>query len=388
MLRESVDALPSVERAAEDAVADPRDSLRRVIRHGPDPDAPVDDMEQRFRLASMHAALDSAQQSMDSLRAMLTTTGNTRGDLDDAAMSSGVRSVPRWHFAMLNDLERNDAFAVALERVLPKGAHVLDIGSGTGLLAMMAAKAGAASVTTCELNPVLAELARQIIAQHGLSDVITVVPKWSNHLVVGVDLPRRADLIVSEIVDCGLIGEGLLPTMAHAREHLLAPGGTLLPVSARLFGALLDSTVVNGLNRVGLAAGFNVGLLNGLATQGHFPVRLPTWPHRLISGTSELCSFDLVSGSLEDGSRLVELVATESGTAHGLVAWFEMSLGGGIVLRNSPDNLASHWMQAFVPFAQPVALTGGERVRIELSWQRDRLSVRKINLLTKAEGPQ
>lgn len=383
-------ALSSTEYVVENAVTNPRGSLFRSTRHNSDADESIEsngDMKQRFLLASMRAALDSAQQSMDSLRVMLAT-GKAGSDFDDAVMSAGIRSVPRWHFTMLNDLERNDAFAVALERVLPKGAHVLDIGSGTGLLAMMAAKAGAASVTTCELNPMLAELAMQIIAQHGLSDVITVVPKRSDHLVVGVDLPRRADLIVSEIVDCGLIGEGVLPTMAHAREHLLAPGGTLLPESARVFGALLDSTVVDGLNRVGFAAGFDVGLFNGLATRGHFPVRLLTWPHRLISGTSELCSFDFVSGSVEDGSRLVELVATESGTAHGLVTWFEMSLGGGIVLCNSPDNLASHWMQAFVPFAQPVMLTDGERVRIDFSWQRGQLSVREISLLTNAEGPQ
>lgn len=384
-------SLSSIEYVLHNAVANPQDSLPRAFHHSSSTDTSIvsdGDAVQRLRLASMHAVLDSVQQSMDSLRAMLTTTEDTGNDFDDAAMSAGIRSVPRWHFPMLNDLERNDAFAVALERVLPKGAHVLDIGSGTGLLAMMAAKAGAASVTMCELNPMLAELARQIISQHGLSDVITVVAKRSNHLIVGTDLPRRADLIVSEIVDCGLIGEGVLPTVAHAREHLLAPGGTLLPESARLFGALLDSTAVDGLNRAGFAAGFDVGLFNGLATRGHFPVRLPTWPHRLISGTSELCSFDFVSGSLEDGSRLVELVATESGTAHGLVVWFEMSLGSGIVLRNSPDNLALHWMQAFVPFARPVALTGDELMRIKLSWQHDRLSVREINLLTNAEGPQ
>lgn len=383
--------LSSIEHVLQNAVTNPQDSFPRVFRRRPGTDTSTvsdGDAVQRLRLASMHAALDSVQQSMDSLRAMLTTTGDTASNFDDAAMSAGIRSVPRWHFPMLNDLERNAAFAVALERVLPKGAHVLDIGSGTGLLAMMAAKAGAAAVTTCESNPILAELARQIIAQHGLSHVITVVPKRSDHLVLGVDLPRRVDLIVSEIVDCGLIGEGVLPTVAHAREHLLAPGGTLLPESARVFGALLDSTVVDGLNRVGFVAGFDVGLFNGLATRGHFPIRLPTWPHRLISGTSELCSFDFISGSLEDGSRLVELVATESGTAHGLVVWFEMSLGGGIILRNSPDNLASHWMQAFVQFAQPVMLTEGEKVRIEFSWQRDRFSVREISLLTIAEGPQ
>ncbi len=349
--------------------------------------APTEDLSNRFLVASMQGALDSAQQSMDLVRALLQPN-QRNGDRADIALSSAIPTVPRWHFAMLNDLERNEAFAVALEKVVPSGAHVLDIGSGTGLLAMMVARAGAASVTTCEQNPTLAELARQIIAKHGLSDVITIVPKMSTDLVVGVDLPRKADLIVSEIVDCGLVGEGILPTIRHAREHLLAPGGTLLPESARIFGTLVDSVAVDRLNRVQFAGGFDVELLNGLATRGHFPVRLPTWPHRLLSSATELCSFDFASGSLADGSTDVDIDVTESGNAHGLAVWFDLSLGGGIVLRNSPDNLGSHWMQAFVPFDEPVELAAGERVRLEFCWQGTRLSVSKSYVSATAKGKQ
>lgn len=348
---------------------------------------PDNEMRDRYLIASVQTALDSAQQSMDTIRAMLPVGPDT-GDLTEGALESAASSVPRWHFAMLNDLERNDAFGVALERVVPKGAHVLDIGSGTGLLAMMVARVGAASVTTCEQNPILAELARQIIAKHGLSDVITVVSKRSLDLVVGVDLPRRADLVVSEIVDCGLVGEGMLPTVEHAREHLLAPGGRLLPEFARIYGALVDSVAVDRLNRVQFAGGFDVGLLNGLATRGHFPVRLSTWPHRILSPTTELCSFDFMTDDLADGWVEVDLDVNETGNAHGLVVWFDLALGGGIVLRNSPDNLASHWMQAFVPFDEPVELAAGERVRLDFGWRGQHLSVTKINVSTMAKGSQ
>lgn len=357
-------------------------------------------LDVRFTVASVRTALDSAQRSIDAIRALLTAgsgapqqgNGNSaehdRRNADEAVGSIAIDAVPRWHFSMLNDLDRNNAFAVALERLLPPHAHVLDIGSGTGLLAMMAAKAGAASVTTCEQNPMLAEIARRIIAQHGLSDVITVAVKRSTDLVVGVDLPRPADLIVAEIVDCGLVGEGVLTTAEHARSRLLAAGGRLLPEGARLHGALLESSAIDKLNRVRFAGGFDVGLLNAVATRGHFPVRLPTWPHRFLSATKELCSFDFRSGPMEDGARTVELTATGTGTAHGLVAWFEMSLGAGVVLRNSPDNLASHWMQAFVPFAEPYAVTDGARVRLDFAWQRGRLSARAITPYARAKEPQ
>ncbi|MBA8928693.1 type II protein arginine methyltransferase [Kutzneria viridogrisea] len=274
---------------------------------------------------------------------------------------------------MLNDAERNDALAVALERQIKPGMHVLDIGSGSGLLALMAVQAGATKVTTCEANPILAEIARQVIGEHGMSEFITVVPAMSTELVAGRDLPDRADLIVSEIVDCGLIGEGLLPTMRHARQHLLAPGGRIMPPSGRLRGALLESKVVAGFNRVTVAAGFDMRALNVTATSGHFPVRLSTWPHRVLSEHAELVDFDIEHGDLDNGQRRVPLHPVADGTAHGVVAWFEMDLGGGIVLRNSPDNIGSHWMQAFIPFAEPVPVRALRTVDVTIQWDDTKL---------------
>ncbi len=296
-------------------------------------------------------------------------------EITDPEYADAIRTIPRWHFSMLNDIERNDAFSATLDRVVSPGAHVLDIGSGTGLLAMMAAKAGAGHVFTCEENPLLAELARQIVARHGLSAVVTVIPKRSTDLRVGIDLPRPADLIISEVVDCGLIGEGVLPTIRHARCHLLAPGGTLVPQSARIMGALVDSIAIDRLNRVGSAGGFEVSLFNKVATRGHFPVRLHTWPHRWLSKPTELVGFDFAGDALADGHVETEFRVSSSGQAHMMVAWFEMTLTNGITLRNSPDNLASHWMQACIPFEMPLCVESGESVRVQFSWQLGKLSV-------------
>jgi type II protein arginine methyltransferase len=285
-----------------------------------------------------------------------------------------VRTIPRWHFAMLNDTERNDALAMALKLNVREGDHVLDIGTGTGLLAMMAARAGAARVTTCEENPLLAEIARQVIESHGLTDVITVVPKRSTELRIGQDIDAPVDVIVSEIVDCGLVGEGLLPTMRHARDHLLRPGGVLLPRAARLRGFLVDSQAVTGLNRAGVAAGFDVSLINLVATRGHFPVRLRTWRHEVLSEPVELVHFDLCNGDLEAGRRVVSIPVTATGEAHGVVAWFEMELCEGVELCNHPDNDGSHWMQALMLFDRPVSVTAGESLDVELSWTDYRLT--------------
>lgn len=316
-------------------------------------------------VAGVQAQLARVEELVTSTRSAISAMVDGGIELRTlSGMSANV--IPRWHFAMLNDHERNDAYVTALERQVVPGSHVLDIGSGSGLLAMAAARAGAGHVTTCETNPLLAEAARQIVAAQGLSDRITVLAEHSTDVRVGHEMATPADMVISEIVDCGLVGEGLLPTVRHARACLLRPGGTMLPKSARLYGQLIESDAVHGLNHVDVACGFDVSLINSLATFGHFPTRLATWPHRALSDTVELMSFDFSDDVAENQSRTVAFPGTADGTAHAVAAWFELDLGGGVVLRTSPDNAATHWMQAFVPFAAPVAVRAGGAVQVEL----------------------
>lgn len=321
----------------------------------------------RFAVAALRAQAADLGRLALSVEEALAHASDLSPDSDVIA-DIARRSVPRWHFPMLNDAKRNNAFAAALEQQIPAGSTVLDIGSGSGLLAMVAARAGAARVYTCEENPLLAEIARQTISGHGMSDVITVLDKRSTHLVVGRDIESRVDVVVSEIVDCGLIGEGMLPTIRHAREHLLAPGGLLIPASARLYGQLISSPTVTSLNQVQDAVGFDVSLMNLVATRSHFPVRLDTWPHEVLSEPLLLTEFDLLSGPLGPGRRLLSPTVTSVGEADGLAGWFEMNLGADVVLHSSPGKAGAHWMQAFIPLAKPVALTPGQDLGIELSW--------------------
>ncbi|MGW2521942.1 50S ribosomal protein L11 methyltransferase [Streptomyces sp. NPDC001617] len=278
------------------------------------------------------------------------------------------RNVPRWHFAMLNDAERNDALVTALERGIPAGATVLDIGSGSGLLAMAAARAGAGRVFTCEMNPLLAEVARNVVDAHGLSDVITVIGRPSTELDPVRDLGGPVDVLVSEIVDCGLIGEGLLPSVRHAREHLLARDGVMMPSAARLYGRLVSSEAATRLNQVTTAGGFDVSLMNTLATRSHFPMRLDTWPHRYLSEEVPLLEFDLARDPLEPGERTLVLPTIDDGEAQALVVWFELDMGNGIVLTNSPDNPGSHWMQGWVGLEKPLPTKAGEAVSLRFTW--------------------
>ena len=112
---------------------------------------------------------------------------------------------PAWHIPMVNDEERNQAYDGALRRAVKPGDLVLEIGTGSGLVAMMAARAGAEKVVTCEVLPLMADVAREIIEKNGLSERITVLTRKSTQLQVGADLPDRADVFVSELINIGML---------------------------------------------------------------------------------------------------------------------------------------------------------------------------------------
>jgi type II protein arginine methyltransferase len=339
-------------------------------------------------VASLQGHLAELRSTLDSAAALISWLGAPPPAAVEAAIHRfASRHVPRWHFPMLNDEERNQAFAAALRQQVQPGDHVLDIGSGSGLLAMLAIQAGAARVTSCEADPLLAAVARQVIQDNGFSDAITVIPAHSTDLEVGRGLDGPVDLIVTEIVDCGLIGEGLLPTLRHARQRLLKPGGRLVPHAARVSGTVLSCPSARHLNFVHATQGFDLGAMNSLSTPGHFPLRLGTWPHTLLSDQFEIFHLDLVAEPLANGSRVLRIPITESAVADGLVAWFELDLAEAITLSNAPVNAGSHWMQAYLPFATPYPVTAGEHLHVEVRWHDLQLSATPL-ACHSIEGPR
>jgi predicted nicotinamide N-methyase len=185
---------------------------------------------------------------------------NARINLDSALMNA----VPTWHFAMMNDAPRNAAYDEAIRRVVP-GRSVLDIGTGAGLLAMMAARAGAKSVTSCEQTPWIAAKAREVVAANGLADRIKLIAKHSSELKIGTDLSERAEVLVTEVFGTSAINELVIPTVAHAHAQLLRPGATVVPRAASVRAYLAGGPALEGYFFVDRAAGFTIAPFNDLA---------------------------------------------------------------------------------------------------------------------------
>ncbi|KFM77916.1 Hypothetical protein arginine N-methyltransferase 10, partial [Stegodyphus mimosarum] len=139
--------------------------------------------------------------------------------------------VERWHFVMLNDIERNTAYERAIRKAVKEGHNcVLDIGAGTGILSMMAYDAGAKKVYACEASEIMFTVLQNVIKEN--DKPIQAFQKFSNELCVPEDLPERVNLVVTEIFDAGLFGEHSLETLNHAWEHLLLDNhSNICPVS-------------------------------------------------------------------------------------------------------------------------------------------------------------
>lgn len=177
------------------------------------------------------------------------------------------QEIARSAFAdMLHDHERNIKYFQALKKAIDKmhergaPAHVLDIGTGTGILSMMAVKYGADSVTAIEAFRPMADCAVQIIESNGMADSIKMIKKRSTELTE-YDLPQRANILVTEVFDTELIGEGAIETFNHAHKHLLESDCIVVPESATMYIQIVESPLAWSWNMPKLMANLDGDVL-------------------------------------------------------------------------------------------------------------------------------
>jgi len=279
--------------------------------------------------------------------------------------------VPEWHWRMVNDLPRNTAYQRAIDALIEPGMTVLEIGAGTGLLAMMAARAGADHVYTVEKNQVMAMVARDCIAANDLAGRITVIEGKSGDLELGGALPRRCDALIHEIMSTNLLSEGVIGAVAHAREALLAPGAVLLPERIWAMGVLSDDPLA-GKRVAGTISGFDLSALTLIGPASLASGNGPSY--MALSAPGRLAEFDLttIAGDAS-GTRRATLEATREAVAHGVEQWLGIGFPDGTSLESL--NPRSNWGRFFHPFGRARPVAAGERVTLAIDHAPRRLCI-------------
>lgn len=339
------------------------------------PDTPAStpdaDPHQLARAASFAATLgrfDEAYKLAMQARALAPGNPTIAALTHDAA----TRGVPDWHFSIVRDTRRNDLYDAALRRAITPGMRVLDIGTGTGLLAMMAARAGAAEVICCEMNPAVADTATEIIALNGFANQIRVIAKKSSQLDPIADLGGPVDLLVSEIVSNDLLKQGVLPVMEHAVSHLLKPGGQMIPGRGGIRVALADMPRIDE-KRLGMISGFDLSPFNRLMRT---PVQVGRRDELLLrSAPVELFTFDFTQGGGWPAREAHLRLTTDGGRITGVVQWMYIQLDEMAIYDvQHSDGTPSAWAPLFFPL--DAALTPEAGTALSVRGIHDRLRVR------------
>ncbi|MES1265934.1 MAG: 50S ribosomal protein L11 methyltransferase, partial [Variovorax sp.] len=266
------------------------------------------------------------------------------------------------------------AYHEGLKSVVTPDKLVFEIGTGSGLLAMMAAKLGARKVVTCEAVRLVADTASKIIERNGLQDRIEVLAKPSYAVQLEKDLPAKADILVHEIFSSELLGEHVLPAIEDAKARLLKPGGEILPSAASIMIALVGGDELGRELHVEEAFGFDLRLFNAIHPKKH-PIHREDLPRILLSGDIEAFRFDFrKESSFPAENKRLALTAVQGGLCYGVIQWIRFELGAGIVFENHPTRRrpVANWQQTIYRFDEPLQLEEGAVVAVDAMHDRSR----------------
>lgn len=281
------------------------------------------------------------------------------------------KAIPPWHFTMLADRERNAAYRKAIEKI-SAGKTVLDIGTGSGLLAMMAARAGADKVYGVEVVSDMAQIARKIIAQNGYAEQIHIFEAHSTALQLGNEMEEPASVLISEILDAGLTGEGVLDSHRHAISNLCTHDVQVIPARAELFAQLVAAPWRRQVTPIREVEGFDLSLMGQFQRLDKLQVlNLDDEDTEVLTMLTPLWKVDFKALPIAAPSERpevweTEFVAKKSGTAHALVFWFDLWLDEEVMVSSRPGGEVKHWNQAAWFFPEDVHLEMGETIKVKV----------------------
>lgn len=260
---------------------------------------------------------------------------------------------------MVADRARTSAFARAIREVVRPGDVVLDVGCGTGVLAMLAARAGAGRVIGIDQSGIV-QSAANLVKHNGLGDRVEVLRGPVGEL----ELDAPVDVLVSEWLGNFALVEDMWADVAEVRDRVLAPEGRMVPERVELFLAPVDDAV----GYFGDGPGFwrrpvedlDFSPLEELELRQGRAVQVRVDDSALLAPEVRLASIDARHDGPEAGQGRgdVELTCHRDGQLVGFVGWFDAQLSPGVRLSTGPRSIETHWSQTFLPFPPRLVRAG------------------------------
>ena len=268
------------------------------------------------------------------------------------------------HAKMVADQERMATYQKAIGELVRPGDVVVDLGTGTGVLAAFACQAGARRVYAIERLPII-EVAKATLKSQGWQERVVFLEQD----FAQADLPEKADVIVSEVLGSFGVGETSFADLLGCRERMLKTDGHLIPSRVRLFAAPVSTPdfyeliSFKGTSQFGL----DFSSARELALNQTYGHQLK---HDQLMGVPRcLGEIDFAALNRTEAANLkrrIELQIEQDGELHAIAGWFEADLSPQTTLTNAPSGKANSWLHRLFPLLQPVRVICGDRVHLHL----------------------
>jgi len=266
-------------------------------------------------------------------------------------------------FCLTNTGTRLTQYERAIAAVVRQGDVVVDLGTGSGLLAVLACRAGARRVYAIEASDAV-QIGTLITSTTEFAERIEFVHATSQK----VALSEQVDVIVGDIHDTFGFQPGGLASIMDVRDRLLKPGGTLIPQATELMIAPLEAAALYAREIDvwnGCVHGVGLSSIRPFAVSHVHPGRFDS--DQLLSPAAAIGTLDLARATSLHFSGSAVTTIHRDGIAHGLCGCFVTTLAGDIRMGNVPgDSSTTNFAQAFFPFDQPVSVAAGDEVSISI----------------------
>jgi len=269
------------------------------------------------------------------------------------------------HEEMLKDEVRTLTYRNSIyhNKHLFRGKVVLDVGCGTGVLSMFAAKAGAAKVIGIECSSIC-DYAKKIVQANKLDHIVTLI----KGKVEEVELPvEKVDIILSEWMGYCLFYESMLNTVLYARDKWLAPNGMIFPDQATLYITAIEDRQYKDdkINWWDNVHGFDMSCIRDVAISE--PLVDVVEPKQLVTGScvvKEINLYTVQEGDL-DFTNGFNLSVTRSDYIQALVTYFSVEFTKchkRTGFTTAPEMPYTHWKQTVFYLKDYITAKKGEEI--------------------------